>query len=115
MIRSSIQKGFFMITFRIPDMTCGHCASTIARAVASVDQAARLEVSIPQKLVSVFSTAAESELAAAIQQAGYTAESVTVPAPRPTAAASGCCCSSRKPASVDAGQAAPAPRRSCCS
>lgn len=85
-----------MITFRIPDMTCGHCASTIARAVASIDKDARVEVSIPQKLVSVTSTAAESELAEAIQEAGYTTEKLTAPPPRAARAAGGCCCGTRK-------------------
>jgi len=103
-----------MITFRIPDMTCGHYASTIARAVASVDKDARLEFSIPQKLVNVLSTSPESELAQAIEEAGYTPEKVTAPASRPAAAAGGCCCSSTKRAPVDAGQAAPAGRTSCC-
>lgn len=81
-----------MITFRIPDMTCGHCASTITRAVTSVDKDARVDVNIPQKLVSVLSTAADSAVAAAIQQAGYTPESVTSVAPRPATARGGSCC-----------------------
>lgn len=103
-----------MITFHIPDMTCGHCASTIARAVASVDQDARLEVSIPQKLVSVQSTAAQSELAAAIQQAGFTPEKLTDPIARPAPAAGGCCCGTRKPASAGGAQVAPVRPSSCC-
>ena len=103
-----------MITFRIPDMTCGHCASTITRAVASVDKDARVEVSIPQKLVSVLSTAAESELAAAIQEAGYTPETVTAPASQPARAAGGCCCGTRKPASTGSEQSVPVRQSSCC-
>lgn len=50
-------------------MTCGHCASAIARAIAGVD--ARLDIRIQQKLVRVSGTAAAAELAAALQDAGY--------------------------------------------
>lgn len=103
-----------MITFHLPDMTCGHCASTIARAVASVDKDARLEVSIPQKLVSVQGTASESELAEAIREAGYTPEKLAVPVVRPAPAAGGCCCGTRKAASAGGAQAAPARSSSCC-
>lgn len=103
-----------MITFRVPDMTCGHCASTIARAIAGVDKDARLEVSIPQKLVKVHSTASEGELAEAIRDAGYPTEMVGMPAPVPTTADGGGCCCSAKRTADSAMQAAPARRSSCC-
>ncbi|TWO70053.1 heavy-metal-associated domain-containing protein [Caenimonas sedimenti] len=102
-----------MITFHIPDMSCGNCASAIARAVASVDEHARLEVSIAQKLVSVQSAAAESELAKAIQEAGDTPAKSTASASRAAPASGGCCGGVRKAASANDAQAAPA-RRSCC-
>jgi copper chaperone len=103
-----------MVTFRVSDMTCGHCASAIARAVASVDKDARLEISIPDKLVRVSSPAAESELVEAIADAGYTAEVVrAIPVSAPTRAG-GCCCASRKSTAVDARQEASPPGASCC-
>ena len=80
-----------MIAFRIPDMTCGHCASTIARAVAGVDKAARIEVDIQRKQVSIDSAATETELTEAIQDAGYRAEGLGG-RPMPAVRASGCCC-----------------------
>lgn len=83
-----------MITFRVNDMTCGHCASAISRAVASVDKAARVDIRIQQKLVRVSSTAAAAELAEAIQDAGYTPQEFRAE-PAQTAApqmASGCGC-----------------------
>ncbi len=84
-----------MITFRVNDMTCGHCASAISRAVASVDKAARVDIRIQQKLVRVTSTAAPAELAEAIQDAGYTPqevrEVVQTAAPQ-TASGCGCGC-----------------------
>ena len=103
-----------MITFHIPDMTCGNCANAIARAVASVDKDARLEVSIPQKLVSVESAAQESALAEAIQKAGFTPEKLADPASRPAPTAGGCRCGPRKSAPAKAEQAAPARQGSCC-
>jgi copper chaperone len=80
-----------MITFQVPDMTCGHCAGTISRAIAGVDQAARLRVEIPRRLVSVASTASAAELAQAIRAAGYSPREVDE---RQQAAAVGgsCCC-----------------------
>ena len=101
-----------MITFRVPDMTCGHCASIIARAVAGVDKAARIEVNVPVKLVSVTSTAAEGELMEAIQEAGYPPQKVA-PA-RPTPRTSGCCCASRKSALVDPSQGTAPASSACC-
>ena len=103
-----------MITFHIPDMTCGSCASAIARAVAKVDEHARLEVSIGQKLLSVQSSATESELATAIQEAGYTPAKLTASAPRPAPASGGCCGGARKATPANDAQAAPARRGSCC-
>ncbi|MBO9513766.1 MAG: heavy-metal-associated domain-containing protein [Variovorax sp.] len=97
-----------MATFRVPDMTCGHCASAITKAVASIDKAARIEVSVPHKLVSVQSTADETELLDAIREAGYSPERVDA-APARQAASAGCCCAGRS-----AGQSSGAPGSSCC-
>ena len=60
-----------MITFRVPDMTCGHCASVITMAVAGVDKAARSRSTFLQGSSGHASTAAERELMEAIQAAGY--------------------------------------------
>jgi len=53
-----------MIEFRIDDMTCGHCASTITKAVQSLDQAA--------KRVRVDSQLDPDRFAATIVGAGFT-------------------------------------------
>ncbi|MFI4926307.1 MAG: heavy-metal-associated domain-containing protein [Burkholderiales bacterium] len=86
-----------MITFRVPDMTCGHCASTITKAITGLDKAAQVQVSVPEKLVSVDSSAAEAELLGAIRDAGYSPENAPLAAPGPVAAG-GCCCAGRKAA-----------------
>ena len=81
-------------------MTCGHCASAIARAIASVDKAARLEVDIAARLVRVDSAATPGELVEAITDAGYTAEAVQAGAPAVREARQGCCCGSPKAAAA---------------
>lgn len=103
-----------MVTFRVSNMTCGHCASAIARAVTSVDKDARVEISIPDKLVRVSTGAAASELAEAIADAGYTAEAVEAPPVSPPARAGGCCCSSRRSVATDAGEGRAQQGASCC-
>lgn len=104
-----------MVTFRVPDMTCGHCASAIAKAVAETDKAARIDVSIPGKLVSITSTAAEDDLLQAIRDAGYSPQKAEAPATGPSSARGcGCGCGPRSRAGADAGRAAQAARGSCC-
>lgn len=104
-----------MVTLRIGDMTCGHCAGTIARAIAGVDKGARVEVDLPGKLVNIGSLAAEGELMEAIRDAGYTPEKVSA-APDTAARTGGCgCgCGPRAAASVDAAQAAAPQGKPCC-
>ena len=61
-----------MIEFRIDDMTCGHCASTITKAVRSLDQAAKVEIDLAAKRVRVESPVGPLKLAEAIRLAGFT-------------------------------------------
>ncbi len=109
-----------MVTFQVSDMTCGHCAGTITRAVADVDKSAQVEIQIPRRLVRVSSTASAAQLAEAIQNAGYTARQVLDAAEGTPAAAAaqrsgcGCGCGTTKSAPVDAGQPTAPVRSSCC-
>jgi copper chaperone len=61
-----------MIQFSVSDMTCGHCASTITRAVKEVDAAARCEVDLAGRTVRIESERPAAEFQAAIDDAGYT-------------------------------------------
>ena len=61
-----------MIEFRIEDMTCSHCASTITKAVHALDQAATVEVDLSEKRVRIDSRIGETKVAAAIRGAGFT-------------------------------------------
>ena len=64
-------KGPQMLELNVTDMTCGHCASTITRAVKEVDSAAVCEVDLGQKTVRVKSDKPVGEFLEAIQEAGY--------------------------------------------
>lgn len=62
-----------MHVFRIDDMTCGHCASTITKAVHEVDAGAKVEVDLGQHLVRIEPAEADAAaLAEAISESGYT-------------------------------------------
>lgn len=62
-----------MITFEVNDMTCGHCASSITKAVKSLDQDARIAIDLASHRVQIEPLAANAEaLRHAIQEAGYT-------------------------------------------
>lgn len=83
-----------MQVFRVDDMSCGHCASSITKAVRAVDADARVEVDLGQQLVRIEATPADAaELADAIAGAGYTPVLVAIPAEttRPDSRRSGCC------------------------
>ena len=61
-----------MAVFKIEDMTCGHCAGVITRAVQSLDEAAKLEIDLAAATVRIASQMSAQELAAVIEAAGYT-------------------------------------------
>ncbi len=81
-----------MIAFEVNDMTCGHCVSTITKALKGTDKNAKVQIDLATHRVLVEPVTAEiEELADAIKDAGYT------PVPIGTAAASeakpaGSCC-----------------------
>jgi len=57
-----------MIAFEVNDMTCGHCASTITKAVKQTDRDAAVAVDLGNKRVQIESSAAdEAEFKAAIE------------------------------------------------
>jgi len=61
-----------MIAFEVNDMTCGHCVSTITKAVKAVDPDARVDIDLPRHLVQIEPGRADAQaLGAAISEAGY--------------------------------------------
>lgn len=62
-----------MIAFEVKDMSCGHCVSTITKAVSALDSGAKLHIDLASHRVEIEPAAASAaQLAAAIAQAGYT-------------------------------------------
>jgi copper chaperone len=65
------------VILKVEDMTCGHCASTITKAVEAGLPGARVQADLATKLVSVQGTRDLAKVEALITGAGYTP---TVPA-----------------------------------
>jgi copper chaperone len=79
-----------MLKFDINDMTCGHCASTIARAIREVDDKASPDFDVAKRVVRVAgSDASEEEFIAAIRSAGYSP--VAASSDSPSHKTAGCC------------------------
>ena len=60
-----------MYHLNIPDMTCGHCVSTVERAVKTVDPSASVAVDLGTKTVSIESQVASEAFIVSIANAGY--------------------------------------------
>ena len=60
-----------MLEFSLPDMSCGHCASTITQTCKLVDPAAKVEVDLNAKKVKVKSSEDPKDFAEALAEAGY--------------------------------------------
>jgi copper chaperone len=63
-----------MIEFKVNDMTCGHCAASITKAVKSVDANGTCEVDLTGKRVRIESARPAEAFRAAIEDAGFTPE-----------------------------------------
>lgn len=60
-----------MLTLKIPDMTCGHCAGAVTRAVQSVDGAAKIDIDMKTQTVSIDTGAENAAIMRALEAAGY--------------------------------------------
>lgn len=65
-----------MLKLKVPDVSCGHCASTIEKAVKSVDPAARVAVDLGTSTVAVETGADENAICEVIRSAGYVNQKV---------------------------------------
>ena len=82
-----------MQAFRVDDMTCGHCASTITKAIKGADKRAKVSIDLTQHLVMVEPTEADAQaLSDAIAEAGYTPVAVQAATAAAQPAQSGGCC-----------------------
>lgn len=60
-----------MLQFRLPDMTCCHCVSTLTKTCKEVDPAARVQLDLSAKTVTVETSEPRGEFAEALAAAGY--------------------------------------------
>ncbi len=82
-----------MMSFEVKDMTCGHCVSTLTKALKAADKDARVRIDLATRRVQVEPVAADAEaLARAMTQAGYTPVLVHEPAFALQAQPRGACC-----------------------
>ncbi len=82
-----------MITFEVKDMTCGHCVSTITKALKATDKDAKVQIDLATHRVQVEPVSADAEeLAEAIKEAGYTPVSVEADLVGVAAPGRGSCC-----------------------
>lgn len=66
-----------MFTFQVDDMTCGHCVSTITRALKAADPQAQVQIDLPSHRVTVTPVTTDAlALARVITEAGYTPRAV---------------------------------------
>ena len=81
-------------TFQVNDMTCGHCISSITKALTAVDRQAQVDIHLGSRRVEVRSSnAGAAEFQQAIKGAGYTAVPVGPgPVATPQAKRGGCGC-----------------------
>lgn len=60
-----------MLEFQLPDMTCGHCASSVTKTLRSADPDCQVRIDLIAKTVQVESVAGRQTLAEALMDAGY--------------------------------------------
>lgn len=64
-----------MLTYKVPGMHCGHCEAAVKREVSQVAGVESVDVELGSKLVTVTGDGlADEALRAAIDEAGYRAE-----------------------------------------
>lgn len=60
-----------MYQLEVQNMTCGHCAATVTKAVKAIDSAATVNVDLAAKTVAVSSSAPLDVVRSVIAEAGY--------------------------------------------
>lgn len=60
-----------MYEFNIQNMTCGHCAGTVEKAIKAADPTAQAKVDLPTRTAKVETALNPATIAAAIENAGY--------------------------------------------
>ena len=59
------------MTFNIPDMTCGHCVSTITKAIKALDAGAGVTADLATGTLRVETSIPAAAVSRALDEAGY--------------------------------------------
>ncbi len=62
-----------MSTYKVEDMSCGHCVATIEETVKTADPAADAACDLPSKTVAITGAQNEALILQALRDAGYPA------------------------------------------
>lgn len=62
-----------MLKLNVPDMTCGHCAAAVTKAVKGIDASAAVDVDLATRTVAVRTVADLDKVRAALADVGYPA------------------------------------------
>ncbi|MCL2919347.1 heavy-metal-associated domain-containing protein [Shewanella litorisediminis] len=65
-----------MIEFNVENMTCGHCAGVVNKAIMQLQSDAKVEVDLMAKKIKVSSGLTSDEIIEALEEAGYPASEV---------------------------------------
>ena len=65
-----------MTQFKVPGMSCGHCTSTITKAIKAADPAAQVSCDTGMRAIEVESVLGAPVLLEVIQGAGYDAQTM---------------------------------------
>ena len=57
--------------FTVPDMSCGHCRSSITKAIASMDPSAQVAIDGEARTIDVGTDHSPEEVQAALRNVGY--------------------------------------------
>ncbi len=60
-----------MLSFQIPNMTCGHCVRAVTQAVLAADPAAKVQADLAEHRLTVETSASREVVESRLAQAGY--------------------------------------------
>jgi copper chaperone len=60
-----------VMKFAVPDLSCGHCVSTVTRVIKALDPQATVEADVAGKTVTTATTASSEAVVRAMAEAGY--------------------------------------------
>lgn len=60
-----------MIEFKLPDMSCGHCAGMVSQTLKLADPSCKIDIDLATRTVKVEGTENKESLALALSDAGY--------------------------------------------